>query len=185
MDQTGTKDIIDVKNKSVLIIGSGIDLEGRKLKNYINNFHGIVIRLNKLYGNYDDVGDRTDIIFSRWSRWIEDKYNFFPQDIVDNAKQIIYSNQYIGISKTETDIIAREAGVSHASQGLLAVCWALHRGAKEVILLGYGYDGYSFNNDKIYCSNAGYPKGLKDNNKNYDFAKEREYFINQPKVKFI
>lgn len=54
----------------MLIIGSGCDLKGRKLKRFIDEYDGVVIRCNKLYGDPADIGTRTDIFFTRWNSWI-------------------------------------------------------------------------------------------------------------------
>lgn len=49
--------------KNCIIIGSGSDLTGRKLGKLIDSGEfGKVFRVNKFYGNKDDVGTRTDYV---------------------------------------------------------------------------------------------------------------------------
>ena len=187
LDQTGTTDKINLNGKRVLIIGSGIDLSGRSLGDDINKGRwDIVIRLNKYYGMEKDIGNRTDIIFTRWSRWLEeDRFKFFPKHIIEQAKEIIITNQYIGIAQSEVELIKQEIGVEHVSIGAMAVAYCLHRGAREVNLIGYGFNGYDFAKEKRYSENSGYYRGFKDNNPVYDWDKERKYYLNQNKVRFL
>jgi len=67
-----------IKDKTVLIIGSGADIDGRRLKYLIDNTNrfDIVARVNKHYGNELDTGTRTDVIFTRWNQWIQNGSNF-------------------------------------------------------------------------------------------------------------
>lgn len=55
-----------VKDKKILLIGSGEDLNGRNLGERIsaeNCEWDIIARVNKHYGDIKDVGVRTDIFF--------------------------------------------------------------------------------------------------------------------------
>ena len=191
LDQTGGIDKIPLKNKKVLIIGSGIDLSGRKMASIIDksNKYDVIIRLNKLYGSREDTGSRTDILFTRWSRWVDDRfelYKFFPQDLLPSVKQIIITNQHIGISHSEYQLSKQEIGVENISIGALAVCWCLHRAVREINLIGYGFNGYEFSNEKRYAENAViFSKGFNDTTTHYNWNKERQFFLNQPTVKFI
>lgn len=134
-DQTFTPDEVELRGKKVLVVGSSIELDDYHFTNNNLDKWDVVIRLNKLYGN---LGTRTDIIFTRWISWIKDPYklrNFFPQSVIDNSKSIIIANQNIGISATEVALIKEEAGVEHASIGLVAVGYCLHRGQERLALL--------------------------------------------------
>lgn len=179
-DQTARPDKVELMNKRVAIIGSHSTLDDLHLTDKQLEQYDVVIRLNKYYAA---CGSRCEIIFTRWVSWVEDKYrlrNFFPQWMIDNAQDIIITNQSIGISETEKSLICEEAGVKNASIGLIAVAYCLHRGVRDITLIGFG-DGKS----KTYCSNSGYGRGYKDTNTHYDWQKEREYYENQPKVKFL
>lgn len=178
-DQTARPDKVDLSNKRVCIIGSHSTLDDLHLTDTQLAQYDVVIRLNKYYAA---CGTRCEIIFTRWVSWIEDKYhlrNFFPQWMIDNAQDIVITNQSVGISETEKSLICEEAGVEHASIGLLAVAYCLHRGVRDITLIGFG-DGKS----KTYCSNSGYGRGFIDRNDHYNWQKEREFYNNQPKVKF-
>lgn len=179
-DQTFTPDEVELRGKKVLVVGSSIELDDYHFTNNNLDKWDVVIRLNKLYGN---LGTRTDIIFTRWISWIKDPYklrNFFPQSVIENSKSIIIANQNIGISATEVALIKEEAGVEHASIGLVAVGYCLHRGARKISLIGFG-DGKR----KVYCSNSGYGRGFVDNNTHYDFKKEREFYNNQSIIEIL
>ena len=186
-DQTGAKDKVDIYGKRILIIGSGIDLSGRKMGKDIDDGRwDVVIRLNKYYGMEIDIGHRTDIVFTRWSRWLEeDKFKFFPRHIIEEAKEIIIMNQYLGVAQSEVEITKQEIGVESVSIGAMAVAYCLHRGAREVNLIGYGFNGYEFSKEKRYSENSGYYRGYKDNNPAYNWDKERQYYLNQNKVRFL
>lgn len=178
-DQTATVSKVNLHDKRVCIIGSHATLDDLHLTDTQLAQFDVVIRLNKFYAA---CGKRCEIIFTRWISWVDDKYkirNFFPQSLIDNAQDIIITNQSLGISETEKQLICEEAGVLHASIGLLAVGYCLHRGVRDITLIGFG-DGKT----KKYCSNSGYGRGYKDTNTFYNWKKERNFYENQPKIKF-
>ena len=180
IDQTYTEPKVQIKGKGVLIVGSSLELDDYHYTDKELSKYDVVIRLNKLYGN---CGRRTDVIFTRWISWIDDKYElrkFFPREVIDNAKEIVIANQNIGISATEVALIKEEAGVENASIGLLAAGYCLHRGAKKITLIGFGSG-----KGKTYCSNSGFGRGYKDNNTHYDWKKERDYYNNQPIIEIL
>ena len=179
-DQTYTEAKVQIKDKRVLIVGSSLELDDYHYSDNELSKYDVVIRLNKLYGN---CGRRTDIIFTRWISWVEDKFElrkFFPREVIEDAKEIIIANQNLGISATEVALIKEEAGVENASIGLLASGYCLHRGAKKITLIGFG-DGKR----KVYCSNSGYGRGYKDNNTHYDWKKERDYYNSQSTIEIL
>lgn len=90
--------MIDLRNKNVLIVGSGCDLIGRRMSKWINDFDGVVIRVNKRYGDPLDVGTRCDLWVTRWLSWIG---NITPSEAVD----YVVLNDYQGITAGETEII--------------------------------------------------------------------------------
>lgn len=120
-----------IKGKTVLIIGSGADIDGRRLKNLIDNTNrfDIVARVNKHYGNELDTGKRTDVIFTRWQQWVKKGMNFFSDEEIENAKQIIILNQHIGFSETEQAILCNEVGRERVSAGIQAISYFLNREA--------------------------------------------------------
>lgn len=176
-----------ILNKRVLIIGSGIDIDGRRLQRTIDgNRFDIVCRVNKHYGEEKDAGTRTDCIVTRWAQWYQGGQDFFPQELIDGAKQIVVLNQHCGFSETEQQIIASEIGVEKASAGVQAVAYFLNRGAREIWLLGFGYYQDGFHNGKRYCKNSkNYPAGMQDKNPFYDWNKERAFLLQQAQIKFL
>ena len=177
-----------IKDKKVLIIGSGEDLDSRRMEHEIDHSDrwDLVVRINKLYGRKECVGERTDVIISRWNQWITKGNRFFPQEIIDAAKKVVILNQHIGYSENEKALIACEIGVPHVSAGPQAVAYFLNRGCEHVDLIGFGYLNGEFLKEKRYADNShNYPTRMKDNNNLYDWAKEREWLINQPEVNFI
>lgn len=66
-DQTSYPTKGELAGKNILVIGSGSDLDGRKMKELIDgDTYDVIARVNKYYGSPDDVGTRTDYIFTRW-----------------------------------------------------------------------------------------------------------------------
>lgn len=189
MDQTSS-DIypVEIKDKRVLIIGSGIDLNGRRLAAEIDSDKwDVVIRLNKAYGLPQDVGTRIDIIFTRWLQWTSPTQGFFTAEELNRAKQIIVSNQSYGFSQTEMMMLCEEIGHQHVSCGVQAIAYCLNRSAKSIDLIGYGVwpDG-TRTQQKRYCANAKcFPNGMYDTNDIYDWEKERSWIENQPECRFI
>lgn len=56
------------------------------------NYYDLVIRVNKHYGKVEDVGTRTDLIFTRWYQWIAKGQTFFREDDLRQAKKVIILN---------------------------------------------------------------------------------------------
>lgn len=177
-----------IKGKTVLIIGSGADIDGRRLAKQIDNTNrfDIVARVNKHYGNEIDTGKRTDVIVTRWLQWVKDGINFFTNEEIENAKQVIILNQHVGFSQTENQIVCNELGVEKVSAGIQAVSYFLNRGAKTIYLLGFGMTKEGFMNEKKYCKHSiNYKDGMKDTNQFYDWNKEKTWLKQQSKIIFL
>lgn len=170
---------MDLHGKNILIIGSGADIAGRRMGRDIDaGKWDIVIRLNKHYGEPQDCGTRTDIWITRWRSWIG---NITPRE----NKPYVVLNEHIGISPQEYQIILEELGHTAASCGLLAVAWCLHRGARSISVIGYGYypQIYAFC-PKQYLQQYDEKKKLPvsrfgvDCNPRYDWVREARYLLN-------
>lgn len=192
MDQTANLCFDDLErrlyNSKVLVIGSGQDIDGRGLKDEIDNSErwDYVLRLNKLYGNTEDVGTRCDIFVTRWSQWISEGSQFIDQETLRKCLKVIILNQHVNYSKTERLLISKELCLEHVSAGPQAVHYLLNRGCRHIDLVGFGYKDGKFMEEKIYCNNSkNYPDGMKDENPLYDWKAERQWLINQPQVHFI
>lgn len=177
-----------IKGSTVLIIGSGADIDGRRMKNQIDNSgqFDIVARVNKMYGDELDTGTRTDVIVTRWLQWVKKGMNFFPDEMIENAKQIIILNQHVGFSESEFKIIVKELNHERVSAGIQAVSYFLNRGAKTIYLLGFGMTKNGFMNEKKYCKHSiNYQDGMKDTNEYYDWNKEKQWLKQQPQIRFL
>lgn len=173
--------MIDVKNKRVLLIGSGWDIAGRRMGKEIDygKRWDIVARVNRVYGDPQDVGSRTDIFFTRWRSWLG---NITP-DLPD--PEYIFINEEIGITRNEYNAIRNEVGTEHVSAGTIACAWLLNRGA-IVDAVGFGYDKFT---DSFYPK--AYAKRYKehkkvtesggtlvnDKNEAYDFKRENLWIL--------
>lgn len=176
----------NIKGKRVLIIGSGSDLDGRRLEKKIDSdYYDYIIRINKHYGLREDSGTRTDIIFTRWVQWINKGINFFTDEDIQNSKKIIIINQNVGVSLSEIEQGKLEIGHDKVSAGVIACLWCINRGVKEIDIIGFGHyqDGWHI---KSYCQNSfNYNPRMKDNNPLYDWDKEKRWLMNQPEINLI
>lgn len=180
MDQTHRLVQKNYKDKKILIIASGNDLDSRKL--YDVSTYDKVCKVNKDYGH---ITNRCDVIFTRWNVWLD---HFFDPIMVQHADDVVVVNQNLGMSATEVEFAKHVAGLPNVSSGFLAVIYFLLRGAKQVDLIGYGFLGGKFLNygQKKYCNRSfNYAPGYLDNNSNYDFAKEHEILAKLPGVNFV
>ena len=191
-DQTATFELDDfeksLKGKRILIIGSGEDLDSRRMKDEIDNSDrwDLVVRINKMYGREECVGRRTDVIVTRWAQWVGVGNKFFDKDVVDAAKRVVILNQSIGYSESEKSIIASEIGVDKVSAGPQAVAYFINRGVEHIDLIGFGYLNGEFMKQKRYADNShNYKTRMMDSNPLYDWNKERQWLINQPEITFI
>lgn len=156
----------NIRGHNLLLIGSGCDLNGRRLGKQIDSGKfGLVCRINKPYGLPADVGTRTDVIITRWSSWVK---KFFGTD--KPTCPCVILNEHLGFSVQEHLLASLECGVTRPSAGILAICWALNRGAARVRVIGFGYDARSgWANQKIYAS------GELDANPLYDWDREHKW----------
>lgn len=177
---------MEIQGKNILIVGSGVDLTGRRLASFVDNWQGVVARCNKLYGSPLDIGTRTDIFFTRWQSWVG---TITP--LQDGAEYVVI-NDARGITPQELAIIGQEIGVDFPSCGAVAVGWCLHRGARSVSVMGYGYSPQSRGFfPKAYAAKYPEKQGLPvtrynvDKNSHYDWAKEAAYLIRCPRVRLL
>ena len=152
--------------KCVLLVGSGFDLNGRRLGARIDapGRWDAVVRLNRLYGAPCDVGRRTEVIFTRWRRWLA----WFPEDVREAAQDIIVVNEHAGISAEELALNCCEVGHDAVSIGVHAAGYLLRRGAL-VEGIGLGWLGGAFMRQKRY------PDGRLDGNARYNWRLENEW----------
>lgn len=157
-----------MKKNSVLLIGSGLDLNGRRLGSSIDRGRfGLVARCNFLYGNPADSGHRTDFLFTRWAAWLDK----IPPALRFSVKHCIILNEKKGISEAEYKQTLEEVGQEHVSCGTLAAAWLLRRGFR-VSAIGVGFSGGAFLKEKRY------PDGKKDDNTHYNWAAENRWLAN-------
>lgn len=175
-----------IKGKRILIIGSGADNDGRRMQEQIDSdYYHYVIRVNKHYGQAEDTGTRTDIIFTRWVQWVSNGSKFFTEDEIKNAKKIVVINQQVGIAQAEIEQGKIEVGHKSISAGIYAALWCINRGASQIDLIGYGKYSDGFRGKK-YCQNSyNYPDRMTDNNPNYNWEKEQAWMIAQPEINLL
>lgn len=178
---------LELKDKTVLIIGSGQDIDGRRMKNIIDgNRFDIVARVNKMYGNEQDIGTRTDFIFTRWQQWVKKGMNFFTDEVLTKAKKTIILNQHVGYSESEKNELLVEVGHENVSAGVQSIHYFLNRDVRKIYLIGFGHFQDGFRNVKKYCQNAhNYPNGMTDTNQHYNWKKEQHWMKNQSKIVFL
>lgn len=177
------------RGMSVLIIGSGRDLDGRKMQDIIDgDNYDIVVRVNKHYGSVEDVGSRTDIIITRWNSWL-DNVEWFTADEIEGAKEVVILNQHIGWAATEYEWLCRKVGHKAVSAGVQAIEWALNRGVASIDVIGFGrVDGQRAKAKTYTTGSVGTtPQGAEqqDNNPHYDWTKEDDWIDEQSRVKFL
>lgn len=159
--------MISFKNKTVLVIGSGADLDGRRLGKKIDSGHwDVVIRVNKMVGQPADIGSRMDILITRFRKWVP---RFFPFPVAFD--ELVCLNEEVGISALEMTAAAIEANHDRASAGLIACMWALNRHAARVDAIGFGYSpATGFSSVKKYAVSK-----KIDNNPLYNWQNENEW----------
>lgn len=156
-----------MKNKNVLVIGSGNDLTGRRLGKVIDAGRRwpVIVRCNKPYGAPADVGRRLDVLFIRFRGW---QMRFWGE--IPPPPALVAPNEYYNITHAEYEAIRAEIGCSHVSIGILAAAWCLNRGARTVSVIGFGCHGGIRDADrKVYAS------GPVDKNMHYNWSREYEW----------
>jgi hypothetical protein len=166
LDSTMQQPLV-IRNKKVLLIGSGKDLVGRKLGQRIDSGEwDIVVRLNHYYGAPEDVGTRTDLAILREAR--------FESAFIDEApvcpSRVLSTNDGFNFPESILDQAAMDTGQTNASIGIIAACWLLHHGANiTVIGIGHYPDG-------TWIEHKTYPDGTKDTGNHYDWNKENAWW---------
>lgn len=197
-DQTSYPTNGELRGKTVLIIGSGNDLDDRKMGQIIDgDTYDIIARVNKHYGSPEDVGNRTDYIFTRWQQWLANSEWFTPEEL-EQAKEIVVLNQHTALkkfdsySRTEYEWLCHKVGHEAVSAGAQVVDYFLNRGVKHVDIIGFGCKNGKFKRDKVYTkrSEGTMPthnttaEGV-DQNPLYNWHLERQWEVNQAKVNFL
>lgn len=191
MDQTSRQYKGEYRGKKIILIGSGNDIDGRKMGEIIDGEnYDIVARVNKHYGSREDAGNRTDVILTRWNQWL-DNTDWFTEEEQAQAKEIIVLNQHIGFSQTEYQWLCAQVGHQQVSAGIQAIAFFLNRGVKQIDVIGFGSVNGKFKRTKEYTtgSQGTTPthnmQGNVDVNPNYDWHKEKTWAVNQAKVIFL
>lgn len=154
--------------KSCIVIGGGADIVGRQLGARIDaGAFGVVIRVNKPYGEAVDVGSRTDVLVTRWQSWVG---RFFSGR--EPCSRVVI-NEHLGISPVEIASASAEIGWRSVSAGLLACQWALNRGASRVFVIGFGY-----RRGQGWSALKTYPDGTVDSNERYNWPVENRWLQN-------
>lgn len=171
----------DLTGKKVLLIGSGEDLNGRGLRERIDAEAcewDAIARVNKCYGNTEDVGQRTDIAFVFRRSWFN---LFLIGSQVFTAVHIVAFREGVGCGvencgKNYRAAVAAKIGMERVSTGLAAVFWLLERGATvEIIGFGTGENPAK----KVYAD------GTLDLTPRFDWAAERAWIEAQEGVRFL
>lgn len=162
----------DLNGKTVLLIGSGNDLDGRAMGERIDaGEYDVVARVNKPYGSPADVGTRTDIIFVRRVEWV----NYFwqrQQRMTERPARVVAFHDGVQCPRGYDAAVREDLQLpaAKASSGLCAVRWLLERGAK-VTIIGFGYKGGVWPAAKVYAQT-----GAVDENPNFDWAAEQAFY---------
>lgn len=153
-----------VSGRDVLVVGSGVDLAGRRLGARIDRgAFGLVVRVNKPYAMGRDAGRRVDLLVTRWSPWCE---RWFP----GYAGPVVVLNEHRGFSEAEHEAARLEVGWQHVSAGVLACLWCLNRGAQRVRVVGFGYEAA-----RGWARDKRYPDGVRDENPLYNWPLEQHW----------
>lgn len=187
-DPTARRDDGRYRGLRALVIGSGSDLDGRGMGQRIDGGEwDLVCRVNKWYGASADVGTRCDLLVTRWASWL-DRTDWVPH--LDKVRDVVILNQHIGVSRTEAQWLAAQVGHPQVSAGIQAVHYLLARGAR-VDVIGFGARAGVYDRDKIYtAANAAHvpatkTDGLRDVNETYNWAAEKLWLANQPRVTML
>ncbi len=168
----------DLQGKSVLLIGSGADLDGRDLGSAIDSKEragfDLIARVNKKYGKVEDVGKHVDILFVcrhiwavRW--WLKGEENEIYRQM---NPLVIAFREGVGVSCKFERESAEAVGLKKTSTGLNAARWLVEQGAK-VTVIGFGYRDGKFPIFKTYTESK-----KIDANPNYNWRVENEWLKN-------
>lgn len=165
-----------IRNKKVLLIGSGKDIVGRGLGARIDAGEwDVVVRCNHYYGSPEDVGTRTDLAVVREARFERDFFNEAP---VAPAR-VLTTNDGTNFPKKLLQVAAQEVGHREASIGIIAARWLLDNGAKlSVMGIGHFPDG-------SWIEQKTYPDGTPDTAGFCDWNKENAWWMRQKGVELL
>ncbi len=167
---------LELKNRRVLLIGSGKDLCGRGLGARIDAGEwDVVVRCNHYYGSPEDVGTRTDLAVVRETR--------FEKTFIDEAPvcpvRVLCTNNGVNFPRELLSIAAREVGHREASIGVIAARWLLNCGARlSVMGVGHFADG-------SWIAQKTYPDGTVDSAGFCDWNKENAWWQRQKGVELL
>lgn len=155
--------------KRAILIGSGSDLNGRGMGRDIDRgFHGIIARVNRLYGALPDVGARTDVLFTFhpliWDRACKGRF----------GKALPYRRivipQKISGGRLYEDVKER-FGLKKPTTGLLAAAYLISQGYHPEVV------GFGFRAGVLVNFHKTYPDGRPEDERQYaqhDFDRENE-----------
>lgn len=180
------------RGKRVLLVGSGNDVDGRAMGEIIDgDTYDIVARVNKHYGDRADVGNRTDVIISRWLSWL-DNHEWFSETEQALAKEVVILNQHVGYSESEYRWLCERVGHEAVSAGIQAIDFFLNRGVSSIDVIGFGFKGGVAARDKVYTKGSANTTPThnttstgKDCNPTYDWHAERLWEVNQARVHLL
>lgn len=165
-----------LRNRKVLLIGSGKDIVGRGLGKRIDAGEwDVVVRCNHFYGNPADVGTRTDLAVVREGRFEKDFFNEAPVAPV----RVLATNDGNNFPKHLLQQAAQEVGHREASIGIIAARWLLNCGARlSVMGIGHFPDG-------SWIGQKTYPDGTMDTAGFCDWSKENAWWQRQRGVELL
>lgn len=165
-----------MKDKKVLLIGSGEDLNGRALNDRISAQDcewDYIARINHHFGDIADVGRRMDICFvarREYANW------YFHTAVKHGPGLIVAFRDGCACDCHYRESVAKKLDMGErVSSGLAAVHWLLEHGAK-VDVIGFG---------KKDSTEKRYPDGKVDNVGQYDWTAERLWIESQSGVTML
>lgn len=147
--------------KLALLIGSGSDINGRKMKSQIDTANDIFIaRINRHYGEEIDVGIQTHLIFG-----------FDTSVIPDYLKHVQFINPYTLNDQAFIQSVRDRINYRNPSTGIMGLYWLLDNGYKPVVI------GFGFKNGELINKIKTYPDGQQEISTWHNFALENEKLI--------
>lgn len=159
-----------------LLIGSGNDIKCRGLQASIDGDKwDAIARVNKHYGDFGDVGLRTDIIFVAKRGW---ENRFWRNPKFASHPLIVAFNSGLNCLPKYRPFVAKqiEAPTPQVSSGCCAVYWLLSKGYL-VDIIGFGFP--TEKETKTYCD------GTPDNTTKFNWEWEYEWISSQKGVTML
>lgn len=144
---------LECERERCIVIGSGLDLAGRKLGARIDSgSFGKVFRVNKLYGSLQDVGIRTDGFFSFGLEHFWDKRTLEWYDKVLPCGELSYTPTNSVNTPLCKEIMEKYPPFKmKPSTGFHAIYMLISRGYLPTVI-GFGFkDGKRQHEKKFYC----------------------------------